>query len=42
MPPRLRPTSRLLTPVGWAGLLALVALVALGAAAALTFGLPRH
>jgi len=33
MPPRLRPTARLLTPAGWAGLLAVALFV--GAVAAM-------
>ena len=39
MPPRLRPTARLLTPAGWASLLA-VALVIGAAAWALMVALP--
>lgn len=40
MPPRLRPTARLLTPSGWAGLLTLAVLVvALGLA--VMFVVPR-
>ena len=40
MPPRTRPTARLLTPAGWAGLLAL-ALLAGAFGLALVFGLGR-
>jgi hypothetical protein len=40
MPPRLRPTARLLTPAGWAGLLA-AALIVGAAAWALMIALPR-
>ncbi len=40
MPPRLRPTARLLTPAGWAGLAA-AALLAGAAAFALVAVLPR-
>jgi len=38
MPPRLRPTGRLLTPAGWGGL---ATLVLIGVLAALALGLPR-
>ena len=40
MPPRLRPTARLLTPAGWAGLAALAVLAA-GLAFAVMQALPR-
>ncbi|MDR7229875.1 hypothetical protein J2X45_000938 [Caulobacter sp. BE264] len=40
MPPRLRPTARLLTPAGWAGLVTL-ALLVVGAAAAVLTALSR-
>ncbi len=40
MPPRLRPTARMLTPAGWAGLAAL-ALLAAALVFALVQGLPR-
>jgi hypothetical protein len=40
MPPRTRPTARLLTPAGWAGLL-VIALLAGALVLALVFGLGR-
>jgi hypothetical protein len=40
MPPRTRPTARLLTPAGWAGLL-VIALLAGVAALAVGLGLGR-
>ncbi|WP_395443294.1 hypothetical protein [Caulobacter sp. UC70_42] len=40
MPPRLRPTGRLLTATGWTGLLAVLLLGGL-AALAIVIGLPR-